>query len=645
MCGIAGLIRWNDASRAAAAAGGASDDASIVERMCDALQHRGPDGWGIASDGFATLGHRRLSIVDLAGGAQPMRTPDARWSITFNGEIFNHLDLRRDLARRGVAFTTSSDTETLLHATARWERDVPSHLNGMFAFAAWDATERRALLVRDRTGQKPLYWARLDDGSLLFASELKAILASGLVAPVLDPVAIAQYLTYEYVPWPRSAIAGVQKLPPGHRLVADAAGVRVERWYQLPFQAEPPHPTRSAGEWATELRETLARSVERRLMADVPLGVFLSGGIDSTSIVAMMRRVRPPGTIDTFSIAFEESSFDESRWARMAAEHYGTRHHVETFSAERMLAELDGVLAHMDEPFADPSLLPTTLLSAFTRRHVTVALGGDGGDELFLGYETFRADTAARAWRRVPAPLRDAIGAAAERLPVRHTNFSLDFVVRSFLRGADAGDAFRHVRWLSSFLPHGPDDPLVPSLREQVPEVAVWGVMGEAWLACPDPDPLQRLSHAYLTTYMAEDILTKVDRASMQHSLEVRSPFLDPEMLSLAARMPASLKLRHGVSGKWILKEAMRGEVPDAILDRSKKGFGIPVGAWLSGPLRPLVDRLLDPGRVEAGGLLSADVVARLVAAHHAGRANHRKPLWTLLMLQSWIERHDVRLP
>lgn len=632
MCGIAGWL----------SAGRAKPTKKVLRAMTDAIAHRGPDGSGHVVVGPVGLGHRRLSIIDLAGGAQPMCSPDDRIALTFNGEIYNYAELRRDLERLGYRFRTNSDTEVILHGYAAWGAGVVEKLNGMFAFAAYDAQTGTVLLARDRMGQKPLYYAPLEDGSLVFASELKAVLKHPKVAPKIDPTAVALYLTYEYVPYPYTAFAGIRKLPPGEVLEWRKDGWTTRPYYVIPFGEQPAF--HEAEDWIAETRAALSRSTRRRLMSDVPLGVFLSGGIDSSAIVAMMSEHVDGPSIRTFSIAFEESSFDESSYAERVARRFHTQHQVETLSADRMVELLPDALAYMDEPFGDASYLPTYLLSAFTRQHVTVALGGDGGDELFLGYETFRADSAAQLYRLAPPPLRDGFARAVQALPVNTRNFSLDFVLKSFVRGADAVPEFRHTRWLSSFLPNAANDPLKRELRDAVPDGTVYGVMARPYLACADPDHRQRLSHMYLRTYMAEDILTKVDRASMASSLEVRSPFMDPEVVALAATMPASLKLRHGYVAKYALKKALERDLPHDILYRKKKGFGIPVARWLNGALAGEVDRLLAPDRIREGGLLEPGVVSRLVQEHRDGARDNRKQLWTLMMLESWRERFDARL-
>jgi asparagine synthase (glutamine-hydrolysing) len=630
---VCGIVGWF-------APGGKKPDRRVLARMTATLSHRGPDADGLHIEPGVGFGHRRLSIVDLGGGAQPMRSEDGRVAVTFNGEIYNHPSLRRDLEQRGATFRTSSDTESLIHGFRNWGADLPCHLNGMFAFGIWDADNRRGLLARDRLGEKPLYYAHLADGTLLFASEPKALLEHPSIERKLDPEAIALYLTYEYIPWPHSAFRGIRKLGPGQRIVWDNGKIALDSYWVPPFGE--PTAIRSPREYIAEVRAALARSVKARLMSDVPLGVFLSGGVDSSAIVALMAEHVPGPEIRTFSIAFEDSTFDESRWARIVADQFGTDHRVQTFSASTMLETLPEITRLMDEPFGDASLLPTYLLSKFTREHVKVALGGDGGDELFMGYETFRADTAAGIYRRLPAPLRALVSAGVQKLPVDTGNFSLDFILKSFVRGADAAPEFRHVRWLSSFIPNTPDDALSRDLRDQVPDSRVFGVMADPYIECRDADHRQRLSYAYIRTYLAEDILTKVDRASMATSLETRPPFLDPELVSLVARMPANLKLHAGFNAKYALKKALADDLPHEILHRKKKGFGVPVARWLNGPLASELDRLLEPSRVRAAGILDANVVSRLIAEHRSGQRDNRKQLWTLMMLEYWRERYNV---
>jgi asparagine synthase (glutamine-hydrolysing) len=614
-----------------------------LEAMTAALTHRGPDGDGFYRARGVAFGHRRLNVIDIEGGHQPMSNEDGTVWVTFNGEIFNHPELRADLVARGHRFASRCDTEVIVHGYEEWGDGVVERLSGQFAFAVWDEGAQRCLLARDRMGQKPLYYTQRDDGSLLFASEAKGIAAHPEVRREVSPEALAAYLTYEYLPADLCIIEGVRKLRPGHLMTYEAGRVRARPYWDLPFPRDGAGDEPGGGAAAPSDAEALARlestldeAVRRRLVADVPVGVFLSGGIDSSSVAAMAVHHAPAGSIKTFSIGFEDESFDESGYARLVARHLGTDHHERTFDASALLATLPRVVERLDEPFGDASLLPTFLLSDFTRESVTVALGGDGGDELLLGYPTFAAEAPARWYRHLPAPLRRFVELQAGSMPVDTRNFSRDFKVKSFLRAADRPCEVRHPLWQSSFVPHSADDPLARDLRAEYPLERVLRPSLEAWDAAPDKRRLQRLSYQYAKTYLAEDILTKVDRASMAVSLEARSPFLDPAVVEACVTMSPALKLRHGVQGKYALKRIMRDRLPREVLTRPKKGFGIPVAEWLKGPLRDMMCDLLAPQRLKAAGLLRPEVVSRLVEEHLRGRRDNRKPLWTLLMLELW---------
>jgi len=631
MCGIAGVLLPN---RAHVTKG-------HVEAMTATLTHRGPDGSGFYRDRGVAFGHRRLNIIDLEGGTQPMANEDDTVWVTFNGEIYNFQELRRELAGRGHTFKTRCDTEVIVHGYEEWGDGVVARLSGMFAFALWDGAKRRALLARDRMGQKPLFYSRDDRGVMCFASEAKALAAHPHIVPGVDDAALAAYLTYEYMPGALSMFAGVDKLPAGHLMTYEQGRVQVRSYYQIPFGANPPKSFREA---LAGFDAAFDRAVQRRLVADVPVGVFLSGGLDSSAVAAMAVRHRPSKSVKTFSIGFEEKSFDESDVARRTAAHLGTDHYERVFSVDTLLDTLPKVLERLDEPFGDASLLPTYLLSAFTRESVTVALGGDGGDELLMGYPTFWADASARVYARLPRLVKRLVALQASGMSVDTRNFSRDFVIKSFLRAADQPDEIRHPLWQSSFIPHSADDPLHPDLRRRHPLRSVLLPSLEAWDAAPDPERLQRLSHQYCKTYLAEDILVKVDRASMAVSLEARSPFLDPDVVASLVSMPARMKLRApvGSQSKYVLRRAMRGILPDEVIERKKKGFGIPVAEWLKGPLRDRLCDLLCPARIKSAGYLRPEVVARLVEEHLRGRRDNRKPLWTLMSFEMWRDRYGI---
>jgi asparagine synthase (glutamine-hydrolysing) len=643
MCGIAGELRFDR-----------PPDAAAVRRMADALRHRGPDAEGFHVDGRVALAHRRLSILDLAGGGQPMAREGC--AIVFNGEAYQHHEVRDELAGRGHVFTTRSDTEVVLRAYLEWGERFLERIQGMFALALWDARSEKLVLARDRLGKKPLYYALARGGGwqsrppsgdaaeegvsgVVFGSELKAFAAHGGVPRELDPESLARYLAVEYVPAPRSIHQGVFKLPAAHVAVVDRRGLRLERYWDLPA----PAPARDAPperEAKAELLARLEAAVARRLVADVPVGVFLSGGIDSTAVAALAARHKRP--LSTFAIGFEEGSFDESSWARLAAERIGSEHHEERLSGRACLDLVPEVVEVLDEPFADPSILPTLLLSRFVRRHVTVALAGDGGDELFAGYDTFLAHLPAALAARLPASARAAASALAARLPASAKNMSLGFRLKQFLRGLDASPSLRHQAWIGSFAPDELRGLLHPDLAPLAkPEVAWREVMEDAaraWRAGVAPGSVDEALRFFLTRYLADDILVKADRASMAASLEVRAPFLDTAVVEYALRLPWRQKL-----GPWrtkrLLRAALSGVIPDAILRRPKKGFGIPVAAWIRGPLRPLFEDLFSKESLAASGVLAPKSARALLDAHLQARADLRKPLWTLAVFLLWQRR------
>jgi asparagine synthase (glutamine-hydrolysing) len=633
MCGIAGVL---------VGSGSVVDDDGL-RAVAAALVHRGPDGEGFHVEGPIGLAHRRLAIIDVAGGVQPMFGAAGRVVGVVNGEIYNYRQLRERLRALGHVFATDSDSEVVIHGYAAWGDEVLDHLEGQFAFAVWDARTRRLLLARDRMGEKPLFWAPLPDGGLAFASELRALRRYPGVDSTIDPAALARYLVYEYVPAPRSMCRGIRKLAAGHCLVAQpGAAARVHPYFELPLA---PHPVGGRLDdldiAAADVRAALDRSIRARLVSDVPLGVFLSGGLDSSLVTALASRARG-GDLDAFTIAFDEPSYDESVYARRAADHIGCRHHVRTVRARDVLELVPRLGALLDEPFGDGSLIPTHLLSRFAREHVTVALGGDGADELFGGYPTFQAEAVSRFTEHLPRPaagwLARGARALTDRLPVSTANFSLDFKLRQFSRGLEEEGPRRHQAWLASLLPREVAELLLPEVAraaEMDPPSRLYDAVDRSLARCSSDDRWDRLLAFYTSGYLADDMLVKVDRASMATSLEVRAPMLSREMVSLACRLEPSLRVRGGDT-KRVIKRAARGLVPDELIDRSKHGFGMPVATWLRGELRDLLEDTLSERRLREANLLRPAAVRRLVEDHVAGRANHRKPLWTLLALELW---------
>ena len=624
MCGIAGFV-------AACGAG----DSGILERMTRALAHRGPDteGYVVDSESGVHLGHRRLSIVDLAGGAQPMTSVDGDLVIVFNGEIYNHAELRVALQSKGHVFQTDhSDTEVLLLGYREWGEGLLARLNGMFAFALHDRRKGDLFLARDRFGKKPLYWFQRD-GIFAFASELTALLRHP-AAPRNESVpSLKKYLAYGYIPAPLSAIEGVFKLPGGWFGTLDLSSGRwtPRKWWEFRLEPSQQEVTEvRCKAWAAELLEILDASVKRRLMADVPLGVFLSGGIDSSAIAALAARHLPPGRLRTFSIGFTDPSFDESAHAREAASFIGCAHELEVLDLSRALDLLPGLLERLDEPMGDASILPTWLLSGFTRRHVTVALGGDGGDELFAGYDPFKALRMAGYYSRlVPRAVHPAIRLLAARLPVSHANISLDFKIKRTLRGLSHPACYRVPVWMG---PLEPDEIDAYFGENTSPEELYSEAIGAWEDAGEHADPVDRTLQFFTRLYLQDDILAKVDRASMLHGLEARSPFLDLELVDFARRLPHTVKLRGGTT-KWILKKALETVLPPSILYRKKKGFGTPVGSWFR-------QGTLAPG-IPAG--TAGEYTRVALVSHVAGRTDERLFLWCQHVLNSWRKKHSER--
>lgn len=605
----------------------------LLHAMCERMVHRGPDSEGLFVSNGVALGMRRLAIIDLVTGEQPVFNEDKSVTVVLNGEIYNYRELRADLERRGHAFRSASDTEVLPHLYEEYGDNMIRHLNGMFSFALWDTRKRRLLLARDRFGEKPLYWG-IFDNTLLFASEPKVLLAHPAVKPSLNLNALRQYLSFDYVPAPLSIYDGINKLPAAHKLTLEDGKVCVERYWQLSYKTADPVP--SENEAADYLRELLADAVRMRLVSDVPLGVLLSGGVDSSSVAALAVAASSE-PVKTFSISFAEASFDESAYARSVAKFLGTDHHEERLSANLAANLVSEIGAWMDEPFSDPSLVPTYLLSRFTRKHVTVALGGDGGDELFAGYPMYAGLRWAEIYKRVPASLRaSVIEPLVKLLPVKTKNLSFDYKALRFVTGARYDTVARHHVWFGSFTPEEQMQVMTPEALA-ASEGDVYAQARQFAEECDSEDLVTRMQNVDTRLYLAEDILTKVDRASMAVSLEVRAPFLDPRVAEFAASLPSNYKLR-GHKTKYILKKAVRELMPPFVTRRGKKGFGVPVAEWLKVKLRPMARDLLSPERIRRAGVFNADYVARLQDEHERGVANHRKLLWTLLMFELWHE-------
>lgn len=629
MCGIAGILYLN---------GRRSDDRAALEKMRESLVHRGPDGHGSLIRGPVRLTMRRLSIIDLDGGSQPMTNESGMVHVVFNGEIYNFAELRDTLLGRGHRFRTRSDTETIVHAYEEWGDDFVRRLNGMFAIALWDESRARLVLARDRAGIKPLYYARVND-TLVFASELKALLKSGLIARDLDYHALGQYLSLEYIPAPASILRDVRKLRPGHLLVASSDGTREQAYWDLRLAQSEMEPIQgSVAGHARAFLKTLRGAVEREMVSDVPIGVLLSGGLDSSAVAALMTEVGQ-NPVRSFSVSFEERSFDESAYARLVAGRLGTAHHELAVTASDLREALPAVLNGLDEPFADPSIIPTYLVSRFARQHVKVALGGDGGDEVLAGYSTLQAHRLAPFYRALPAVVRTrAIEPAVARLPVSMQYLALEFLLKRFVQGADAPPHLQHQMWTGALYGEAKSKVLHPDARSLVNDEEFATMLADTATASGASHPLNRILYQDFKLYLEGDILAKVDRASMATSLETRVPFLNLDVLSHLERVPLSLKLR-GFTRKYLLRKAMHGRLPREIIGRRKRGFSIPVAEWLNNDLRDLTHEYLNEGRLQREGLFNPQEVARLLDEHRRRARNNAKKLWTVLMFQLWRER------
>jgi asparagine synthase (glutamine-hydrolysing) len=631
MCGIAGWVNLTSSTEPA------GDTEAVLHSMCETIVHRGPNSEGLWLDGQVALGMRRLSIIDLKTGDQPVFSEDKSVVVMMNGELYNYREVRADLEKRGHKFVTQTDTEIVPHLYQEYGDDFVDHINGMFAISLWDSRRKRLILARDRYGEKPLYYG-VFNGSLIYASEPKALLAHPSIPADLDMDALRQYLSFDYIPAPRSIYKGINKLPAAHLMVIENGDIKIRRYWNLSWKkAEQNTNGDGITHKAAELRDLLSDAVRMRLVSDVPLGVLLSGGVDSSTVAAFAAR-HSTETVKTFSIGFAEDSFDETRYARKVAAHLSTDHYEEMLSAEKAGDLISEIGSWLDEPLSDGSLIPTYLLARFVRKHVTVALGGDGGDEIFAGYPMYFGHKVAGAYGSIPQVLRSrVIEPVIRRLPVSTKNLSFDYKAKRFIKSAGYDAVTRHHSWFGSFAA----DEQRSLLTQQVLSKSTGDIYAgprDLLDICDAREEIEKMQYLDMNYYMAEDILTKVDRASMAVSLETRAPFLDPRIGEFAAALPLEYKLK-GNKGKYILKRAVEGLLPRSILTRSKKGFGIPVAAWLKGRLNPLMHDLLSPARLHDQGLFETDYVQKLVSEHENGVASHHKQLWTLLVFQLWYDK------
>jgi len=623
MCGVVGV--WGRE--------GLGDYATVrrnLARMAAAVAHRGPDGQGVWTDGIVGLGHARLAVIDLsASGAQPMVDASGAVHISYNGEIYNYRELRRELTEFGHKFRTASDTEVIIEGYKKWGMGVLERLRGMFALALWDAKAKKFILARDRLGQKPVYY-RQRNGILLVASEIKGLLAWPGVDRIPNMAAINQYLTFQYVPTPNTAFEGIHMLPPATAMTVDADGAtEFVRYWTLPHPGTAQN--NSAAGHEEELRYRLDEAVKMRLVSDVPVGAFLSGGIDSASVVASMAKASH-APVKTFTIGFDEPSFDERRYARMVSERYGTEHHemVVRPDAVKILPKL---IWHYGQPFADSSAVPTYYLAEFAREHVTVALNGDGGDESLLGYPRYAGAMLGNRFDLIPKPLRRVLGALGRNLPLESSGIRSLRYLRRFLAVADSSDVDRYGSWITFFSKDQKSSLYAGEFREHLLEQSLGEV--EGWFA-GDAPVAARAAWADIHSYLPDDLLVKVDVATMAHGLEARSPFLDHKFMEFAASIPASQKMSM-FRTKTLLKSAMANRLPAELLHRPKMGFGVPIDRWIRNELREMCYDVMLSSTARGRGLFRQEAVLKLLDDHNSGRHANQYRIWALLCLELWF--------
>lgn len=623
MCGIVGVVRSD---------GGAVDEA-LLSRMCEIIRHRGPDEDGFYLHGSVGLAMRRLAIIDLKGGQQPIHNQDRSAWIVFNGEIYNYRELRENLEKCGHRFYTDSDTEVIIHAYDQYGADCPKYLRGMFAFAIWDEKKQELFLARDRVGKKPLLYAQVN-GQLIFGSEFTALLLHPDVSRDIEPAAFHYYLSFMCVPAPLTAYRMIKKLEPGHTLRWSKGELKIDRYWQPDFSKKLKIDEEEAGERTIEI---LRESVRLRMISEVPLGAFLSGGIDSSTIVALMSE-ESGQPVKTFSIGFEEQDYSELHHARRVAEHVGTDHHEFIVRPDAMEV-LPTLVEHYGEPYADSSAIPTYYVARETRRHVTVALNGDGGDECFAGYERYAAMRLAERYHRLPGLLRGPLlEQALNLLPSSETRRSRLRDLKRFLRAASLPKIERYLRWVSVFDTENKRELYSDDFLQQTAQLHASSFL-QPWFASANGKGIVDASLlADTMTYLPNDLLVKVDIASMAVSLEARSPFLDHHVLEFAASLPEELKLR-GLTTKYLLKRVLKRLLPEEILKRPKMGFGVPISYWLRNEMNRFLRETILSERALKRGFFKPEVLRRLVELHTRGERDYAPQLWTLLMLELWFER------
>jgi len=623
MCGIVGLVRNN----------GKAIDEQLLSRMCDAIRHRGPDDDGFYVNGPVGLGMRRLAIIDLKSGKQPIHNQDRSSWIVFNGEIYNYLELREKLEKLGHTFYTNSDTEAIVHAYDQYGADCPKHLRGMFAFAIWNETNQELFLARDRVGKKPLLYAQIE-GDLVFGSEFSSLLLHPQISRDVNLEALDHYLSFMCIPAPMTAYRAIRKLEPGNWLRWRKGEVTTERYWKPDFSKKLKIDEQEAGEQTVEI---LRDSVRCRLMSEVPLGAFLSGGIDSSAVVALMSQ-ESSERIKTFSIGFDEQDFSELHHARRVAEHVGADHH-EFVVRPDAVEVLPLLVEHYGEPYADSSAVPTYYVARETRKHVTVALNGDGGDESFAGYERYAAMQLAERYRKLPSFLRESvIQEVVARVPASELGRGRVKAFKRFVQAASLPKVDRYMRWMSTFNSDLKTSLYSDSFRQELRGNQPVDLL-RPWFAHVNGSGIVDAAlQADIMTYLPNDLLVKVDIATMAVSLEARSPFLDHHLIEFAASLPERFKLR-GLTTKYLLKKILRKLLPSENISRRKMGFGVPIGHWFRGTMQPFLREVLLSERAVSRGLFKPEVVRSLIDQHARSERDHSHQLWTFLMLELWFQR------
>jgi asparagine synthase (glutamine-hydrolysing) len=633
MCGICGMFNLNLEPLA---------NPCRIDRMSQRLIHRGPDSHGKFERPYLALAIRRLSIIDLKTGDQPIANEAGDVTLVFNGEIYNFRDLRSNLEKKGHRFRTQSDGEVIVHLYEEHGPGFVEALNGMFAVALWDDTLKRLVLVRDRAGEKPLYYV-LRGHSLIFASEIKALLECSEISRELDRTALQQYLFYGYVPSPRSIFERIKKVRAGHRMVIERGQVTIEPYWRVRDYLRSPKdaamPLAEQPKVVEELRERLCEAALSRLVSDVPLGVFLSGGVDSSTIVALMSELAP-GQVNTFSVAFTEKGFNEELHAALVARRFQTQHHVLAVDSPALLEGLGVMAAHLDEPIADPAVVPTFLLSRFARAQIKVALSGEGSDEIFGGYPTYFGIELAKHYLRLPRMLRDQlVRRLTFLLPLSSGAVPMGLFLRRFFSHVERNAAERHQIWFGMLSPQELEAVWAhksnPDANDRSP---IFEPLDAVTCGGNCENDLAQALYLDFSLYLPDDLLVKIDRASMACSLELRTPFLDHRLIEFAARLPATMKVRH-FQLKYLLRKAVEPWLPRDIVYRQKRGFSVPTASLLRNELKPMLNEMFSESRLEAQGLFNPTFAQRIMKEHQEGKADHRKILWTLLAFQLWYEQ------